>query len=511
MADIRNKVQLITYPDSLGGNLCRLYEILKGHFEGVVGGVHILPFYPSSSDRGFSPLTHLEVGPGFGTWEDIDRIGRDFDLVADLMVNHISRESEYFKDYLEKNEASEYKNFFIDEEVFFGERKKNEEDLNALYRPRPETPFREFLFEDGTKKNIFCTFSPDQIDLNVDDPGVRQLLRDFVERLAFSGVDLIRLDAVGYIVKRAGTASFMIPETYKLIRWLSDEAHTHGVSVLPEVHHRFSVQKKLASSDGVDFVYDFGLPMLVLYTIFFGDTGALKRWIDIRPENSITTLDTHDGIGVVDAQGLLSPEEIEKTLKVLRIHGGNAMMRATGKNSENVDIYQMNVTYFSALGESDEGYIIARAIQFFVPGIPQVYYVGALAGKNDIDTLNATGVGRDINRHNYTLEEVEENCQRDVVQKLFHLMRFRNSYPAFEGVFTLVPTKDDVLILRWELDRWRCELFVDFHMYEAHIVYRDVENGKEETIELCRGVDGRNFYALVSDEVFGREVDDKTV
>jgi len=486
---LRNEIQLIAYPDSLGGNLEALHQALREHFEGVIGGVHILPFYPSTSDRGFSPTTHLEVDSNFGDWKDVERIGESVDLMADLVVNHVSCQSEYFRDYLTKGDASEYKDFFIDEEKFFAGAQPNEDDIAALYRPRPESPFREHTFGDGTKKKLFSTFSIDQIDLDTENPEVLSLLASYIDQLADAGVDLLRLDALGYARKRRGTNSFMIPETYEFIQWLAEKAHARGVAILPEIHAHYTEQQKLAAADGVDYVYDFGLPMLVLFTIFFGDTRPLERWMEIRPANAITVLDTHDGIGVVDANGLLTDEEIDRTLHLLRVHGGNAMLRATGTNSDNVDIYQMNVTYYSALGRSAEGYLLARAIQFFAPGIPQVYYVGALAGKNDEEKLNATGVGRDINRHDYTLEEIARECERDVVRWLFALMRFRNTYPAFGGEFSIIPCDAKRLHWKWKKENLSCELIADLEVYDARIVYIDEETGEKKEMKLCESIE----------------------
>jgi len=485
---MKNAVQLIVYPDSLGGDLKTLSRVLKKYFQESIGGVHILPFYPSSSDRGFSPLTHLHVDERFGNWENIGEIACDFDLIVDMMINHVSQQSSYFQDYLSRGSLSFYKDFFLDEETFFEGMGRNEHDLKLLYRPRPESPFREFILEDGKRKNIFCTFSRDQIDLNIENSQVRKLFLSFMDQFERVGVDMVRLDAVGYSIKRRGTSSFMLKETRDNITWFGEQLHNRGITSLPEVHQKYDAQIQLASQEGVDYVYDFNLPLLVLYTLFFGDAKPLKRWIAIRPTNAITTLDTHDGIGVVDVEGLLDEKLIKKTLQLLRVHGGNALLRATGTQSDNVDIYQINVTYYSALGESDEGYLIARALQFFIPGIPQVYYVGALAGSNDAQKVERTNIGRDINRHDYTEEEIQQAFERKIVRDLRDLMKFRSTYEAFDGTFSSLSSNDAILKLRWEEEDLWCELFVDLHSLRASIEYIDQRTKKKVQKILCESV-----------------------
>lgn len=181
------------------------------------------------------------------------------------------------------------------------------------------------------------------------------------------------------------------------------------------------------------WVYDFALPMLVLHALYTHRGDRLKHWLDICPRKQMTTLDTHDGIGVVDVVDLLSPEEIEETKELLYSKGANVKKKYSSEEYNNLDIYQINCSYYSALGNNDDAYLLARAIQFFAPGIPQVYYVGMLAGENDLELLERTKEGRNINRHYYTAEEVDENFKRPVVEKLRDLMVFRNTFPAFDG------------------------------------------------------------------------------
>lgn len=511
---MKNKIQLITYADSLGDNLQELDFVLKKYFKEEIKGVHVLPFYPSSSDRGFSPLTHLKVDKRFGNWDDIRKISHKHELVADLIVNHISSESKEFKDFLKKGKQSTARDFFITTEKFssrFDSLKINKKAkkvlfelekmlnfvrridfvfhlqgvnkfvLRKIYRPRIGSPFEMFSFGDGRRRAIWCTFSKSQIDLDINNPRVRRKMKSWIKHLSENGVKLLRLDAVGYCAKKRGTTSFMIPETYDFIKWLGKIAHKNKMEVLPEIHNHYSIQIELAKAKGVDYVYDFCLPLLVLHSIFKKDSVRLKNWIEIRPENQITTLDTHDGVGVIDVEGLLNKEEsVELSAHIFR-NGGNATMRASGINSDNVDVYQINTTYYSALKENDKDYLIARAIQFFVPGIPQVYYVGLLAGKNDEELLEKTGNGRDVMRHYYKISEIEEAIKRPVVEKLLELMRFRNSYPAFNGKFEMQESSDCELNLFWKKGRSYCKLEINFENKTGNIKFWDTKEREEKT------------------------------
>ena len=480
---VRNQVQLITYPDSLGHNLTGLRHILETYIKDAIGGIHILPFYPSSADRGFAPLTHLAVDSRFGDWEDIRSIGGMYDLMADLTVNHVSRESPYFKDYLEKGDRSKYADMFLDVDTFLLRHGAVYDALLETHRPRPSLPYTEFRFQDGVTRKMWTTFTKEQVDLDVTQEATRKLMKRFIARLIENNVKIIRLDAVGYAVKKPWTKSFLIPETYEFMRWIRSVVPQH-VSVLAEVHHGHRERMTILDEGVCDYIYDFSLPMLVLHALYTGRAGSLKEWIDIRPSRQFTTLDTHDGIGVVDVEGLMAQQEIAYTIEKMREYGGNALDRASGKNAENVDIYQMNTTYYSALGEDDDAYITARAIQFFIPGIPQVYYVGLLAGKNDVETLERTGNGRDINRHTYTLNEFKEEFERPVVQRLMRLIRLRNTHPAFHGIFSHRAVSESDLILRWDLEDLYVEATVDLHNKQVDLEYVDPVTGRVK-IRTC--------------------------
>jgi len=469
---MKNKVQLITYADRLGGsNITELHRLLKGPLAGLFGGVHILPFYYpiNGVDAGFDPIDHTQIDPCLGNWADIKALGQDVDLMADLIVNHISSASPQFMDYSEKGASSIYNGMFLTMDSIFPNG-ATEADLLTIYRPRPGLPFSYVTLKNGKKRLLWTTFTKQQIDINVIHPQGQAYLQSVLQTLHENNIRMMRLDAIGYAVKKAGSSCFMIPETFTLIESLAHQAATLGIEVLVEIHSYFRQQIEIARQ--VDRVYDFALPPLVLHAIFNRTARYLKQWLAISPRNAITVLDTHDGIGVIDIgadgthpqdhPGLIPPEELDALVERIHINSNGQSRQATGAAASNLDLYQVNCTFYDALGRADHDYLLARAIQFFAPGVPQVYYVGLLAGENDMALLAESGVGRNINRHYYTPEEIDQALQRPVVQSLFKLIRFRNRHPAFDGVFSLPETGGTEIILRWDNgDAWAM-LDVDF-------------------------------------------------
>lgn len=485
----RGGVQLITYIDRLGGDAQGLKKILGGPLRDVFDGYHLLPFYTpyDGADAGFDPADHTQVDPRLGTWIDVKDLALGKRLMADMIVNHVSYESPAFQDVLVKGAGSEYLDMFLTMTDVFPEG-ATEEALAAIYRPRPGLPFTPMTIA-GHKRLMWTTFTPQQLDVNIASDGGRAYLDRVLTTLISSGVDLLRLDAVGYAVKTAGTSSFMTPETFEFIDELTARARSLGAQVLVEIHSHY--QRQIAIASKVDMVYDFALPPLLLHSMYTGDAAALRHWLSVRPVNAVTVLDTHDGIGVVDVgpdqidadmEGLLTPEQVHDLVEGIHEHSGGQSRQATGWAASNVDVYQVNSTYYSALGCHDSAYLICRAVQFFTPGIPQVYYVGLLAGANDMDLLARTGVGRDINRHYYTPEEIEAQCQRPVVDRLIRLIRFRNAHPAFNGEFTSDGEGSRVR-MRWERDSAWAELEVDCAATTARITSSPTDGVDDEWVQ----------------------------
>lgn len=477
---MKNQVQLITYVDRLGGgNLKDLAALLDGPLAGVFGGVHLLPFFHpiDGADAGFDPIDHTQVDARLGTWDDIQALSRRIDVMGDVIVNHVSSQSPPFLDYRRQGDRSPHAGLFLTFESVFPAGAR-EEELLALYRPRPGLPFTAVTLDDGKRKLLWTTFTPQQVDIDVCHPQGEAYLEGILDVFAAHGVNMVRLDAVGYAIKRAGTSCFMLPQTFDFIATFAGRAKARGIEVLVEVHAYYQRQIEIARR--VDWVYDFALPPLVLHALFNGTSGPLKRWIGVRPNNALTVLDTHDGIGIIDIgpdsadrdchPGLVPPAELGALVERIHANSGDTSRRATGAAASNLDLYQVNCTFYDALGGNDRAYLIARAIQFFLPGVPQVYYVGLLAGSNDMALLAQTQVGRDINRHRYSRAEIDAALQRPVVRDLLDLIALRNRHPAFAGQFELGPSADNLLVLSWRLgatwvtltaDLARCQLSIE--------------------------------------------------
>jgi sucrose phosphorylase len=404
----------------------------------VFSGVHLLPFlHPiDGADAGFDPIDHTQVDARLGTWSDVHELSRHFDVMADVIVNHASSQSPQFLDYVANGSRSPYDGLFLT---------------------------REAVFPQGVA-----------------------YLRRILETFAANGIRMVRLDAVGYAIKQAGTSCFMLPETFAFIETFAAQARALGIEVLVEIHSHYRTQVDIARR--VDWVYDFALPPLVLHAVSFETAQHLQDWIAVRPANALTVLDTHDGIGVIDVgadptdrtrrPGLVPPDELDRLVEIVHDNSGGQSRAATGAAASNLDLYQVNCTFLDALGRCPLRHLLARAIQLFLPGVPQVYYVGLLAGSNDMDLLAKSGVGRDINRHHYSRAEIAADLQRTEVKDLLDLIRLRNSHPAFNGRFESRDSASSVLHLRWQEHADFVELHVDFATLEYRIAFSSARGEK---------------------------------
>lgn len=480
MMTLKNQVQLITYPDSLGGDLPTLNKLLQNNFSDIFkGGVHILPPFPSSGDRGFAPKTYFEIDEQFGSWEDIKAIGKNHDILLDLMVNHISQDSEYFQDFLKNGRKSKYGDLFITLEKLWEDGKPQQSDIDKMFLRR-KVPYSTFTIEDsGEEVKVWTTFGKqtpsEQIDLDVHSETYKQLIKDIFENFSKNNVKIVRLDAIGYVIKKLGTSCFFVePDIYDYLDWIKELADSMNIVLLPEVHSHYSIQYKLAEHGF--WIYDFILPYTVLDTLFNQNSENLKRYLKDRPENQFTMLDCHDGVPVKpDMDDLVDTNDARKVVDICLERGANLsyVLSDEHKSEDGFDVHQIRGSYYSLLNSDDDAYIAARAIQFFVPGIPQVYYVTLLAGENDEANIAKTGDGREINRHNFTVEEIEESLEKPVVKRLLKLIRFRNEYEAFDGEFKVNDTAADQVHLSWEKDDKFCSLFIDLTTNKTVIKYKD--------------------------------------
>lgn len=477
---VKNQVQLITYPDSLGGDLKSLNNVLNTYFPNTFkGGIHILPPFPSSGDRGFAPLTYFEIEPKFGTWEDVRKIGEKHDVLLDLMVNHISRKSVFFQDFLKHGRKSKYADLFLTLDKIWSNGKPVKEDISKMFLRRT-VPYSTFRIEDTNKEEtIWTTFGKEtpseQIDLDINSPKVKQLLTDFLVNFKRNNVKIVRLDAVGYIIKKLGTSCFFVePDIYGFLDWITELASSLDIELLPEVHAHYTTQFKLSKHG--NWIYDFILPYMILSTLINKSSAQLYDYLKVRPHKQFTMLDCHDGIPVKpDLDDLVTTKDSRKVVDVCLKRGANLsyIYSDAHKNADGFDVHQIRCSYYSMLDCNDDAYLAARAIQFFTPGIPQVYYVGLLAGKNDEENVAKTSEGREINRHNFSLEDIDKEVQKEVVQRLLKLIDFRNDYPAFNGEFLIEDAMDNEIKLTWKKDDKHCTLSIDLNTNKSIIQYID--------------------------------------
>ena len=487
---VEAKVQLITYPDSLGGSLRGLDEALSRYFPGLFeGGIHILPPFPSSGDRGFAPLTYLEIDPAFGTWDDIRRLGERYDLLLDLMVNHISSKSPFFADFLTYGRASEWADLFITLDKYWPGGQPVQKDIDRMFlrRQRPYSTFK--VGAAGIDERVWTTFGKtdpsEQIDLDWRSPLFRDLIVTFLDNFSRKGVKIVRLDAVGYLVKKLGTSCFFVePEIYEFMDWISAMADTKGIRILPEVHAPPAIHSRL-SQRGF-WTYDFILPYTILEALIIRSPIRLRPYLVSRSARQFTMLDCHDGVPVKpDMDGLYAAGDVRRVVQTCLDRGANLSLVVSREHQDpdGFDVHQIRGTYYSLLGCDDDAYIAARAIQFFVPGVPQVYYVGLLAGQNDVDAVARSGEGREINRHNYSDAEIDAAARTDVVRRLDSLIRIRNQHPAFDGEFRVLDSAESRLRLAWSSDGQECVLDVDFVSMKSRVECIDAQ-GQVQRLSL---------------------------
>ena len=441
--------------------------LLEGSLIGLFRGVHVLPPFPSSGDRGFAPLTYYNIDPRFGGWEDVRRIGERYDVMLDLMINHISRQSPEFQDFERQGRRSPYADLFITLDKVWPDGDPPRADVERIFLRKPDSPFSTITIrETGERERVWTSFGSadwsEQVDLDVTSPGDPEAHHRVapVPRLAGRSVRPARRGRLcdqeaRHELLHGGARDLRLP-------WLGglrgSIVRTDGASRGPR--RRTATHRRLGEH-GL-WTYDFVLPGLVLNAFETGDATRLADHLERSPDRVFTTLDCHDGIPVrPDLDGILEPAEMLGLADLVERRGGNVNRILSPAHDAGVDVHQLNCTYYSALGCDDDRYLAARAIQLFARGVPQIYYVGLLAGENDDAAMARSGDGRAINRHDYTAEEVERALDRPVVAQLHELIRLRNTHPAFDGSLSVETVGFSRLLLMWRNGQSSCSLDVD--------------------------------------------------
>ena len=453
---------ILVYAERVGGSLKHIQALLDGPLKDF-SGVHVLPFFHpyDGDDAGFDPIDHTIVDPRLGSWDDFKALSSSRELTADLIVNHASNLSPEFLDWQEKGEASEFSGMFLTFDTVFPNG-ANEAGITSFYRPRPGFPFTAYEVA-GERRLVWTTFMPSQVDIDIKHEAGTAYLKRVLAALKSGGVNVVRLDAVGYAVKTPGTDSFMTPETLEFVKEITGLIHAEGMRVLVEVHAHYKQQ--LAISPLVDLIYDFQTAPLLLHSIFTGTVDKLAKWFELRPTNCLNVLDTHDGYGIIDAgpiggaEGLISDAEMANIFQQAEINtGGHSKIASVIPQWFNLP-HQINATLPSILGD-DTAHVLARAVQFFLPGEPQVYYVGLFNGKDDHGLFVKTEQGRDVNRHHYTPAEIDEAIASPVTQAILGLARLRK-HAAFEGAFSWKQLTGSAMELQWTGEDSKLKLWFD--------------------------------------------------
>ncbi|CCQ96487.1 putative glucosyltransferase [[Clostridium] ultunense Esp] len=438
-----NDVILITYGDTIREegkpSLKTLQEFLGRYVKDHFTGIHILPFYPYSSDDGFSVVDYERVNPKLGTWADIHHLANHYDLMFDAVINHISRESRWFQGYLKGD--IRYKDYFIEADP--------EEDYSAVIRPRALPLLTPFETSQG-KKYIWTTFSEDQIDLNYKNPNVLLEVLKVLIQYVLHGARFIRLDAIGFLWKNKGTSCMHLTETHlvvKLFRAILDQLAPGTILVTEtNVPHHENIRYFGNGYDESHMVYQFPLPPLVLFSFLTGNARKLMAWADgIEATTENTTffnfLASHDGIGMRPTEGILDEDErnlmITKTLE----HGGYVSYKGNGDGTQSP--YELNINYLDALTHPQETedrrikrFVAAHAILLSMVGVPGIYIHSLLGSRSDRKGVEQSGIYRRINREKLEKQhlfwELESDTLRSrIFSSLCHLIRIRRSQRPF--------------------------------------------------------------------------------
>ncbi len=434
---------MITYGDSvIDGDerpLVTLNRFLHRYCKNTVNNVHILPFFPYSSDDGFSVIDYSSVNESLGTWEDIEAIAKDYGLMTDLVINHCSARSAWFDNFV-KGEGTGSDFFFTADPA---------DDLSMVTRPRVSPLLRETETAKGTK-HVWCTFSHDQVDFDFRNPNVLLAFVDIIRLYIDKGAKLFRLDAVAFLWKIVGTNCINLPQTHEVIRLLRTLIEHVDPSIIIITETNIPNRENLTyfgNANEAHAIYNFSLPPLLVNTLVSGDCKYLKSWMMSMPPAQNGTayfnfIASHDGIGLRPAEGLLSDEEISELVHTMQNFGGKISWRASDHGQQKP--YEINITLFDALQGTIKGpdrwqidrFICAHAIMLGMEGIPGLYIHSLLGTSNDYEKVANTGQNRSINRRRWELTELEAlldspySQHHKVLTRLSQLIRVRKAQPA---------------------------------------------------------------------------------
>ncbi len=440
-------VVLITYGDSIRREgqapLQTLHAFVREYLQDVISAVHFLPFFPWSSDDGFSVKDFMAIDPQLGHWEDVARFGRDFDLMFDYVVNHVSAQSQWFRDYLAAKPG--FADLAIEMDPAL--------DLSMVTRPRALPLLTAFKKDNGAPVHVWTTFSDDQIDLNYRSLDVLVKMIEALLLYVEKGARIVRMDAIAYLWKEIGTTCIHLPQTHamvKLFRAVFDVVAPDAIIITEtNVPHAENISYFGSGRDEAQMVYNFTLPPMLFHAFVTGDTGELSRWARglalASPDTTFFNFTaSHDGIGVRPLEGILPPEAVDKTLAdAVTANGGQISYKNNPDGSQSP--YELNITYVDAMRvpeREDEPlhparFLASQSIQYALPGVPATYVHSLLGSRNWYAGLEQTGRARTINREKLDIDALtaELNNPDSFRTRVFgpysRMIRTRTQQPAF--------------------------------------------------------------------------------
>ncbi|MBW2436295.1 MAG: sugar phosphorylase [Deltaproteobacteria bacterium] len=436
-------VVLITYGDSLKKDgeapLATLHAFANQYLKGAISNIHFLPFFPYSSDDGFSVMDFFEIDPALGTWQEVAAIGQDFELMFDYVVNHFSSKGQWFQNYLADQKGFEEFAIEVDPAT----------DLSMVTRPRSLPLLSEYKKNDGQTVHIWTTFSADQIDFNFKSLDVLAKMIDVLLFYADQGATILRLDAIAYLWKEIGTNCIHLPQTHemvKLFRAALDQV-APDVIILTEtnVPHTENISYFGDGRDEAQMVYNFTLPPLLFYSFVTEDATILSEWAKglhlASTDNTFFNFTaSHDGIGVRPLEGILEPSEIEKLIEIVKSNDGQVSYK---RNPDGTDSpYELNITYVDAiLGDTSstlaDKFLASQSIQYALPGVPATYIHSLLGSRNWVEGVQETGRARTVNREKLQVEKLiselnnPESFRARVFFPYLNLIKIRKKQSAF--------------------------------------------------------------------------------
>ncbi|MBR2726421.1 MAG: hypothetical protein IKD71_00830 [Solobacterium sp.] len=475
-------VMFCAYPDSIGHALKESVHLLQNDLKDCFSSFYLLPsIYHWDLDRGFGVVDY-GINERVASREDLAQLQKaGITLMLDLVMNHVSSSSPMFRDVLKHGTSSRYYPCFINWNDFWKDKGTvngegivvpDEQYTKDMYFRKPGLPVLCVTLPDGTMVPFWNTFYQDahngkltaQVDLDIKSPLVWEYYEETLRTLSSYGAGILRLDAFAYASKIPGKRNFCNePETSEILSRLQNMAETYQIKVLPEIHGTYAEHLGSDLSDADYLSYDFFLPGLILHAIESGNPAYLVRHAEElyrQKTPSVHMLGCHDGIPVLDLQGLLPETEIRELIGILVERGGLIKNLHGAKNM----YYQVNTTYYSALGCDDSKMSLARAIQLFMPGIPLVWYLDLFEGENDYGAVNRGGAGshKEINRTDLSVDDVRSALRKASVQEQISLIRLRNTFPAFgdHAVFTC-SAQGRSAVFRWECSGYAAVLTID--------------------------------------------------